>query len=386
MLTKKINLFISHPGDIKDEIDCIQSCVKEINKIQNEYILECLDGTFDTYTEVGEYPQEVISKQIGPKYDILVGIFWQRIGTPTKKEKSGTIEEIKGAISKKKQLLVYFNISCPQNLNQIDLGQLKEIRLFKEELSQAKLLYKEFESIENFSSMFRIQLMNLIKDKFLIKSEVSKLNLNKVSIHSTIDKYNLISNLITDVEQKNNGSSNKIDGFKLIEEIKFSLDIVISCMQSMAISVSTLNEKLENRTTELNSSAKIKDNKLRISKSDIIVNLIAEELDEFNNRIEQELSKFSENLLFIGPAYSKIILFISDYDIVELDTLKQVALEFRNSIEKTTNSSASLLKIVINWPSFNSKFNKSKRETEITLKNLTKELLEGLKLLDEAIQ
>ena len=39
-------------------------------------------------------PQDVINKQVLKDCDVLIGIFWARIGTPTKKHKSGTIEEI----------------------------------------------------------------------------------------------------------------------------------------------------------------------------------------------------------------------------------------------------------------------------------------------------
>lgn len=91
----KIKLFISCPGDITNEIDSIKMIVKNINKTsgqQNHFLIETVHWDEDTYTEIGNDGQEIINRQID--YDILVGLMWLRIGTPTKRDKSGTIEEI----------------------------------------------------------------------------------------------------------------------------------------------------------------------------------------------------------------------------------------------------------------------------------------------------
>ena len=108
---QKIRLFISCPGDIKEEINSVNLIAEEINKTsgrQNDYMLECLHWKLDTYTEVAEDPQEVINNQLDKEYDILVGLVWQKIGSPTKRDKSGTIEEISRAILNKKKITYLF--------------------------------------------------------------------------------------------------------------------------------------------------------------------------------------------------------------------------------------------------------------------------------------
>ena len=64
---QQIKLFISCPGDIKDELDSIRLIIEEINKTsgrQNGYMIECLNWNVDTYSQIGDDPQEVINNQL----------------------------------------------------------------------------------------------------------------------------------------------------------------------------------------------------------------------------------------------------------------------------------------------------------------------------------
>lgn len=174
----QIKIFISYPGDIEDELNSIEQIVHEINKTtgeQNKFNLELLNWKSDTYTQIGEDVQDVINKQIDPQYDILIGLLWQKVGTPTKRDKSGTIEEINRAISNNDvEQLIYFKTTPPENLDQIDIDQLLKIRQFKNDLTTKGVLYKEFNSIKKFESIFRINLTNLIIDKIITSKESKK--------------------------------------------------------------------------------------------------------------------------------------------------------------------------------------------------------------------
>jgi len=384
---QQIKLFISCPNDIKDEIDSIRFIVEEINKTvgeQNSYTIDCLNWTIDTYTQVGEDPQAVINDQVEGEYDILVGLLWQKIGTPTKRDKSGTIEEINRAIADPiKEKLIYFKTTSPENLNQIDLDELGKINIFKKDLSGKGVLYKEFNSIKEFESLFRINVMNLISDKLLFKSDPKAM----VTTHKlTTEKYQPISDLIREVEIKSENIEVDLNVFEFVEKLLSSLEIVGSSMQSMTNTTNHLTAKLDERTDEINKYLAIKDDRLRMAKGKIVVNLLADELDEYNNRTNNELKTFSENFQSIGPTYSKIMQFATTHDLPNTAILRTSVVEFRDSIERLTENTANVLRHVLKWPVLTPKFGKSKRETELALKNITKELLEGLKLLDEAIQ
>jgi len=390
---KNIKLFVSCPRDIKSELDSIDVIVNEINKTSGEqggYKIEILNWKTDTYSGIGDDAQEVINEQIDKKYDILIGLLWQNIGTPTKRDKSGTVEEINRAIQNKKEFLIYFNIIPPENLNLVDLKALKKVNKFKEELQEKGVLFKQYNSIEGFEGFLRIQLPTIIADRLLIKKKViSKKVIDKNPKKSKlkVDKYSSISNAIEKVENHKEQTSFDEDIFDLLSSTLLAMDIVTKCMGSITNSMNDFSAKLTKRTKEMNGLPKIKDHRLRFKKSKTIVSSLVGEMDEFSSLINGELSNFSTNFRVIGPNYTRILLYANSLeDQSEVLTMKESIQDFRNSVERATKSGADVLEIALKWPPVNPEFTKSKRELAVTLKNLVKEMLEGLKLLDEAIK
>ncbi len=382
---KQIKIFIAHPEDIVDELSSIQLITDEINKTsgkQNSYHLDLLNWKTDTYTQVGTDAEEVILNQLEGEYDILVGLLWRIIGTPTKRDKSGTIEEINRSVSnKEKERLIYFKTTPPDNLNKIDIDQLSKINSFKKELSLKGVLYKEFNTITSFESQFRINLSNMIVDQFInIEKESTEIIVNT----SNDEKYSSITNLINEVENKDE-SALEVDIVEVTLKSTSSLDKITASIESITISLTDLGTNITKRTKELNKFNNIKDNRLRISKVSTTANLLANELDEFNNHINNELPNFSKNFVAVGKTYSNIVLAASAYDSEVAIGMKETAITFRDAVEISNEGCANLLREIMKWPPVNLKFNKSKRETELTLKNLTKEMLEGLILLNEAV-
>jgi hypothetical protein len=79
----------------------------------------------------GVRPQEAINRQLVHERDILLGMFWTRIGTSTGIAESGTVEEIDQFVGAGKPALLYFS-SRPIDPNRIDLRQHKKLKRFKD--------------------------------------------------------------------------------------------------------------------------------------------------------------------------------------------------------------------------------------------------------------
>jgi len=78
----------------------------------------------------GIRPQEALNRQLVRTADIVVGMFWTKLGTSTGIAESGTVEEIDRFVAADKPALLYFS-GRPVDPDKIDLKQHKKLRSFK---------------------------------------------------------------------------------------------------------------------------------------------------------------------------------------------------------------------------------------------------------------
>jgi len=112
--------------------------------------------------EYGTRPQEVINRAIVDQCDLLVGIFWTRIGTPTGAADSGTIEEITRVATAGKPVMLYFS-KVGMDPDRIDLGQLARLKEFKDR-TYPNALTESFKSQIEFRDKFAKQIELKVRD------------------------------------------------------------------------------------------------------------------------------------------------------------------------------------------------------------------------------
>lgn len=185
-----LSIFLASPSDVSNE----RSIVKEVINDLNQSYLKALNLNFEllswensTFPSFGEYPQDVINKQIGDDYDIFLGILWSRFGTPTNEAESGTIEEFERANArrlKNEQLEICFYFKTdPIDPYKINFEQFQKIKNFKDSLPQLGGYYWEFNS-QNFIKTLRDHLIK-ISQKWLLKPNIVQ---SQISLKETATK------------------------------------------------------------------------------------------------------------------------------------------------------------------------------------------------------
>jgi|GEM_PF-3652764 hypothetical protein len=89
-------ILIASPSDVEDEREIAVTVIQEWNNLYSySRKVALLPLRWETHTapEYGTRPQEVINLAIVDECDLLVGIFWTRIGSPTGIGDSGTLED-----------------------------------------------------------------------------------------------------------------------------------------------------------------------------------------------------------------------------------------------------------------------------------------------------
>lgn len=164
-----VRIFVASPGDVHQERDEVSKVIRDWNAAHSlalAVLIEPVRVETHAMTVQGAHPQDLINVQLLERCDLLVAILWTRLGTPTQKAPSGTVQEIREFSSTKgsESVFVFF---CERHFpNTIDLAQVQAVRDFKDEIKD-KGLYLPYTEVTEFAQLFRHQLemvMNVILD------------------------------------------------------------------------------------------------------------------------------------------------------------------------------------------------------------------------------
>ncbi len=173
-------ILIASPSDVQEERDVAVKTIQEwndLNSSERQVVLLPLRWESHSAPEYGKRPQEIINRQVVDFCDLLVGVFWTRIGSPTGSADSGTIEEIERVASQGKPVMLYFS-QAKQDPDKIDIEQLSKLRVFKEK-TFPRALVENFGNLVEFrdklAKQLEIQIRELIGDVTGEASEASSI-------------------------------------------------------------------------------------------------------------------------------------------------------------------------------------------------------------------
>lgn len=166
---------IASPNDVASERGIVRDVVYEWNAINSgSRRLVLLPVGWETHSspEMGAHPQSIINKQVLNRCDLLVGVFWTRIGTPTERHLSGSVEEIEEHLAAGKPAMLYFS-SQPVVLDSVDSDQVQRLKKFKEScLSRG--LCEVYDSYSDFKEKFYRQLQLKVNDHPMFQTAEEK--------------------------------------------------------------------------------------------------------------------------------------------------------------------------------------------------------------------
>lgn len=159
------SILIASPSDVPKEREATKDVISLWNATHSRstgVVLEAVLWETHSTPELGDRPQELLNKQLASQCDALVGIFWTRLGTPTGKADSGTVEEINEFVEAKKPVLLYFS-NQPVILNSIDQDQYAKLVAFKKDI-QSRGLYDEYDALPTFREKLNRHLSKMVAE------------------------------------------------------------------------------------------------------------------------------------------------------------------------------------------------------------------------------
>lgn len=176
-------VMIASPSDVSAERSIVRDVLSEWNVVNadlRKQVLLPVGWETHSVPEMGDRPQAIINKQILHDCDLLVGVFWTRIGTATGEYESGTVEEIEEHIKAGRPTMLYFS-SAPVMPDSVDPEQYRRLKDFRQNC-QSRGLYEPYSDVQDFRQKFYRQLqLKLNRDEFF-KGEVAMAQ--EVLLHS----------------------------------------------------------------------------------------------------------------------------------------------------------------------------------------------------------
>lgn len=159
-----LRVLIAFPSDVPNYRDLLTNVVHEWNDVHSMaegVVLMPVKWETHAHPDTGDYPQGIINKQIVDSCDIVIGVFWSRLGTPTLVAESGTAEEIERLRSKGKRVLLYFSKEAlPQSH---DPQQWQKLKSYQQQL-QSNTLYWEFDGTADLHRLASKHLASVVHE------------------------------------------------------------------------------------------------------------------------------------------------------------------------------------------------------------------------------
>jgi hypothetical protein len=146
-----LRVMIASPGDVQKERAVVREVVSEWNSTNGAHrnvMLLATGWETDVAPEMGDAPQSIIDRRILKDADLVVGMFWTRLGTPTASYASGAVEEIEEHLKAGKPAMLYFS-SAPAPLDSVDPAQYQALKAFKDSC-KTRGLFQTYADVDDF--------------------------------------------------------------------------------------------------------------------------------------------------------------------------------------------------------------------------------------------
>ena len=155
-------IMIAAPGDVKKEKEEVINAIHLWNANHSEresVVLQPLTWEVDVSRGEAEDGQYLIDEQILQKSDLVIGIFWKKLGRKAPDAISYTVGELKKHIKNGKQAILFFK-APPRTSDVNTLEGVKAVIQFKENLKKefgTDSIYSEFRNISDFNIYARLE-------------------------------------------------------------------------------------------------------------------------------------------------------------------------------------------------------------------------------------
>lgn len=372
------DVFVASPSDVSEERDCLEESIRELNQSWQRRLgvqLNLIRWETSAYPGFGEDAQDVINKTAPERADVFIGILWTRIGTPTGRAESGTLEEFENAYRQWERdpasirLLIYFKKDTPPRLDSIDPQQLNSVRVFESSLPARGGLSWKFTTTDEFRSIVRKHLALLVQD-------LAELPAGTTAVHS--DSQENVGPAVLEgeedlIEEGEDFIEDEDGLFELVDKWSDGMAVVTSITAKFTGSLERLTESMHKGLAELQDPA-VKENRTAAKRS---VNSIANQLEILSDVLRTDTPVLREAFRESIASLDKAIEVAPDFGEEGIENICESGgglSNLREAIGKSKETMEDMRNTIESLPRVTTRFNRAKRSAVRSLEDLDRTL------------
>jgi len=171
---EQVSIFLASPGDVLVERNHAERVIEELNRTiasSGGMSLKIIRWEEDVHPGYGKDAQAIINDQVAKmsQCDLFVGVMWNRVGTPTPRAESGTVEEFEIAAQAfdrhgKPEIWFYFRNAAAHLDTGEQIEQRKQVVAFKEKIKKNSLPWS-YKTPKEFQDKFRVHLSKWLEER-----------------------------------------------------------------------------------------------------------------------------------------------------------------------------------------------------------------------------
>jgi hypothetical protein len=374
-LVKLIKVFVSSPDDVREEREILEEIVSEMNISlggAHDFRVELVRWETHSRPAVAIDPQQAINEQLGDDYDVFLGIMWGRLGTPTARSGSGTMEEFERALARWKEapgsleIMFYFK-EAGISPSKMDPIQIQKVQDFRRALGvEFGGLYDTFDTPDQFRNKARIHLT-----KVLLEIKKSGESLPQAAEAAPVaemkfDSANPLANLANLADDDEAGI------FELAERATVAAESITEIVIRISDATERLSAKFNERTAEIKKLAG-SGSKIDAKTAVRISNRTAEDIESYVKALSGEIPEFQKQFGIVLEAFGKIaVLFedASERDVEGAQTLRAQVQALSSQLPSAIEGVSEFRETFSSFPRLTSPLNRARRRGIAVLDDL----------------
>lgn len=379
------SVFLASPSDVEQERSCVATAIAEWNarhgRDRSTYF-ELLRWETSVSAGFGHDGQEVINEQVGDEYDVLIAIFWAKLGSATPRAASGTLEEYGRALERFKRSeaveIAFFFKDVPVDFRNIDLEQVTAVKTFEKEVQAAGALTKTFRDQEGL--------------KLEIGLLLDRIARRKPPADRTIEgkaQSGLGEQVSSASEVKSPSIDDDVGIFDAVEQLQEHATSATAFLAGFHTQLEALTDVTEQVTKQYKEIRKVRP--LETSEAKAGLQKVADAMDTFSGFLELNNAEYQESTVLVANSIRDIIRVSHDF-ILPLDSLPFSSIPFYDQVNSISSSMSSslaeldqMVDIITGLPRTTSGFNKARRRIIQNLEVYKMSTLDSKALLDLAV-